>query len=347
MTLLDDGVIEVTVGGRPVRALIDTAGTQLCFDQRLVDDLGLEVHERVDDGQGGVVAVFDPPDIAVGSTVLDTDGITAYGFDDPMPLGLTAHRAEVLVPATVLRRHHVVIDLAGGAFEIGPPSSFERRGAFVPAAIDPASGVVTTTIEVGGRPLDVVIDTAMRCCLVPDDTYRGWLARDADLPASAASVGPGNASGVPTESRIPMVRVPEVMWGEFTIPSVAFAWRPQGASGSLGRNALGIYRIDLDYAAGTVRVEQGRPFDEPDADQVGVVLAATDDDEWAVAATRTGLDDVRVGDVLVAVDGEPVTHLPLPAVLRTLAGEPGSTHHLALRRDDEVVEVTAPVTRLL
>src|SRR3954462_2921764 len=102
------GIAELTAEGRPVRALVDTAGTALCLRQSLVDDLGLTVHEWLDD-QGVPGPVVEPPELPVGDEGPDTEGLVAYGRVDVRPLGHAAHHADVLLPATVLRRHHVVL----------------------------------------------------------------------------------------------------------------------------------------------------------------------------------------------------------------------------------------------
>lgn len=343
------GVIEVDVGlDRPVRAILDTAGTQLCVSEWLVDALGLAVDERLEQ-VGGVVSSCEPPSVSLGGFELDTDGLVAYGFEDTLGLGLAARQAELLLPAPLLRRHHLVVDLAASQVHIGPPGSFERRGVVVPATFDP-SGLVVAHVEVeGAGTADLVIDTALPCSLAVDELVRAWKTSHPGWPASAAAIGPGNVTGHPSEARIPMVRVPALRWAGFTLPSVAFAWRGDadlGTDGSLGADALAPFRIDLDYSAGTVRLEQGAGFPEGDAEMVGVVLGLTDDG-WEVTATVTGLDEVRAGDILMAVDGEPVKARSLPEVLELLRGEPGRRHQLHLRRGMDMVEVDAPVLRLL
>jgi len=292
--------------------------------------------------------VVDPPPLLVGEASLDTEGLVAYAFEDTRPLGLAARRADVLLPATVLRRHHVVLDAPAGVIEIGPPSSLERRGVAIPVTIDD-HGVVRVTMEVDGAPFDAVLDSALTCCLAVDGLLRSWQQRHPQWPASASAVGPGNVIGSPVEARIPMLRVPAIEVGSFTVPEVAFAWRKDGelaADGALGGNVLDLFRVDLDYAAGSVSLEQGRPFGDNDAELVGVVLASAEDG-WEVAATVSGLDEVRPGDVLVFVDGVEVADLALPGVLDLLRGTPGERHHLVLHRGDDEVEVDAPVLRLL
>ena len=341
------GVAVLDAGGRSVAALVDTAGTALCLSQTLADELDLGVHEWIDD-RGAPIAVVDPPPLHVGGAALDTEGLVAYAFDDTAALGLAARRADVLLPAPVLRRHHVVLDAPAGVVEIGPPGSLERRGVTVPAEVDD-HGLVLATIEVDGEPIEVVVDSALTCCLAVDRVVRAWQARHADWPASASAVGPGNVTGSLAEARIPMLRVPMVEVGSFSVPSVAFAWRADGdlaTDGALGANVLDLFRVDLDYSARSMRLEQGRPFPDNDAELVGVVLALADGG-WQVAATVSGLDAVRPGDVLLRVDDVAVAALALPGVLDLLRGTPGDRHQLVVERGGETLTVDAPVLRLL
>jgi hypothetical protein len=342
------GIAELVADGRPVRALVDTAGTALCLRQSLVEELDLTVHEWLDD-RGTPVAVVEPPELRVGDAVLDTEGLVAYGFEDVRLLGLEARKADVLVPATVLRRHHVVLDEPAGTMTVGPPGSLERRGIAVPSQFDPDSGLVLTSIEVDGEAFDVVLDTAVTSCLAIDPLLRAWQGDHPDWPGSASAVGPGNMTGLPMEAKVPMLRVPLLEWGQFQLPQVAFAWRGEGdvlGEGALGGNVLQLFRIDLDWSLGSLRVEQGLPFAEHDAELVGVVLTIGDDG-YQVAATVSGLDDVVPGDDLVAVDGTAVAELALPDVLDLLRGTPGDRKRLTLRRDGEPIEVHAPVLRLV
>lgn len=342
------GVATLRAGDRQVRALIDTAGSAICLRQSVVDELGLELHEWLDD-QGAAVSVVDPPELRVGDAVLDTEGLVAYGFEDVRPLGLAARQADVIVPASVLRRHHVVLDDPGGTISVGPPGSLERKGAAIPVQVEPSSGLVVVTVEVGGEPFDLLLDTAVSSCLAVDGLLRAWQGDHPDWPASISAVGPGNMTGLLMESRIPMLRVPAIQVGPFTLPDVAFAWRGDadlGADGALGGNVLQLFRVDLDYSAGSVRLEQGAPFPDNDTELVGVVLAIGDDG-YEVAATVSGLEDVRPGDALVAVDGTDVADASLPEVLDLLRGTPGDRRRLSLRRDGEALDVHAPVLRLL
>lgn len=345
-TKLVGAVAEVVVDGEPMRALVDTAGDTLGMSQALADHLDLvvlETHEQ----QGDVFTVRDAPQIEVGGYRLDTDGIAAVGFDDVRPLGLAAVGADLLLPASVLRRHQVVLDLPAGELVVADPRSLERRGIAVAASM---ADVPVVAVEIDGRSHDLVLDVAMPVCLAADRVMQRWRQAHPDWSMAAAAVGPGNVVGMPMEARIPMVRVPEVRLAGFAVPQVAFAWRSDGdlggTDGAIGRNALGVFRVDLDWSSGSVRLEQTRAFLDPDTDMVGVVLAAGEDG-WIVTATVTGLDGLRAGDLLVTVDGEDATEATLPDVLDLLRGEPGQHKRLVVGREGDLVEVDASVMRVL
>lgn len=342
------GITTIAASGRPVQALVDTAGSALCLRQSLVDELGLQVHEWLDD-HGAPVSVVEPPELRLGDALLDTEGLVAYGFDDVRPLGLAARQADLLLPAPVLRRHHVVLDDPGGTMSVADPGSIERAGVPVPVFIDDDSGYVVANVEIDGETFDLLVDTAVTCSAAVDGLLRAWQGDHPDWPVSASAVGPGNVTGMPVEARVPMLRVPLVQLGPFSVPEVAFAWRGAGdvpTDGTLGGNVLRLFRVDLDYPSGSVRLEQGAPFPDNDAELVGVVLALGDEG-WEIAATVSGLEDVRPGDSLVAVDGTATDGRSLPEVLDLLRGTPGDRHQLTLRREGATLDVHAPVLRLL
>lgn len=357
-----------TAGGgrRPVRALVDTGGGAMVVRRRLAEALELATGASVGTG-GDDLETVEPPDLAVDGYVLDTDGLAAYVVDDDDPGNpLRAERADVNLPASLLRRHHLVVDGPAGLVSFADAGSVEPRGVRIPVGIHPETGFVRTEITVDGSTRGVLVDTGPSCSLVVDSQYRAWQERHPDWPAAAASVGPANMAGLPAEARLPMLRVAAMEWGPFTLAGTAVAWRADAAFGdlvtpgatapvlgALGGNVLRGFRTEIDYAAGEVWLEQGELLEPDDTDMVGMVLAREAAEEgrsgvtYRVAAAVTGLGEVRVGDLLVAVDGEPVAPLTLAEVVTSLSGEPGTTRTLTVERDGELVQLDAPVTRVV
>ncbi len=345
------------VHGRPVvtldgdvRAVVDTAGAAVLLAQDVADRLDLTVVETIEE-QGEVFTVLEPPPLSVGGYELDTDGVPTYGFEDTRALGLAASHLDVVLPATLLQRHALSLDAAEGVAWFGDAGALVGEGVRVAADVATDSGLVTVTCRVLGRHLSLLLDTGVSCSLAADTVVGDWLERVRDLPTSAAAVGPGNMAGLRVEARTPMVRVPALEWGDFTVPNVAFVWRGNADvapfDGSLGANVLRAFKLGLDLRRGDVWIEQRAPLIGDDTDQVGITLVLGEDGEWEIGAVLTGTPDVEVGDRLVAVDGSSVSGMPLGDVLAALAGDVGDHRHLALQRGDDVVEADAQVARIL
>lgn len=354
------GVIEASGRHGTVRALLDTGGGALLVTQAVVDRLGLAAGHEVEAG-GGTLTSVEPPALRVGDLELDTDGIPAYAVGEGTATGVEGEGVEVVVPAGVLRRHAVVLDYPAGSLTVGAPGTVEPRGVALPLTVHPDTGLASVEVVVAGERMSMLLDSGPPCTLVADRVFRRWLERHPDWPTSAASVGPANMAGIPFEASAPMVRVPEVRWGDFTVPHVAVAWRHDGAfgalgpgvtepvEGALGGNVLRHFRLALDHAEGLVRLEQGRSFVGHDADMAGIVVGLDHDaGGYRVLGTITGLDDVVLDDRLVAIDGEPVVGLTLSEVVDRLRGTPAETvHRLVLERDGVQVEADAPVLRVV
>lgn len=357
-----------TAGGapRPVRALVDTGGGAMVIRRQLAEELDLTMGTTIPSGAEDLETV-EPPELSANGYDLDTDGLAAYVVDDgDHGNPLRAELADLNLPASLLRRHHLVLDVPAGLVTFGDPGGGEERGVRLPVGVHPQTGFVRSEITVDGQTHGVLVDSGPSCSLVVDHLYRAWQARHPEWPAAAASVGPANMAGIPAEARLPMLRVAALEWGPFTVPGVAVAWRADAAFGdlvapgatapvvgALGGNVLRGFRIELDYRRSEMWLEQGAPIEPDDTDMVGMVLvreageAVPTGTGYRVAAAVTGLGEVRVGDRLVAVDGEPVAPLGLAEVVALLAGEPGSTRPVTIERDNGLVQVEAPVTRVL
>lgn len=347
------------IQGRPVatldggiRAVIDTAGAAILMSQSAADELDLQVIETVEE-HGEVFTVLEPPALSAGGYDLDTDGLPAYGFEDTRTVGLAASGLDLVLPATLLQRHAVVLDALGDeTVRFGEPGTLTGTGVRVPADIELETGLVTIVCEVLGSVCTLLLDTGVSCSLAADRLVRDWRSAVPELATSAASIGPGNMAGLRVEARTPMVRVPSLMTAGFVVPSVAFVWRADGDvapyDGSLGANVLRSFTLGIDHRRGEVWLDQREPIvGGDDTDQVGVTLVLDDDGEWEIGAVLLGTEGIEVGDRLVAVDGGRVSGVPLADVLTALGGSPGQSHHLVVRRADALVEADARVARVL
>lgn len=349
LTLEHDRPCVLLDGG--VRAVVDTAGAALLMSQAVADALDLRVIETIEE-RGDVFTVLETPVLSIGGYALDTEGLPTYGFEDTRALGLAASGLDIVLPATLVRRHAMSLDAVGGEAWFGDAGTLDGTGLRVRADMSLESGLITVGCEVLGMPLSMLLDTGVSCSLAADRVVRAWLRSLPDLPTSAAAVGPGNMAGLWVEASTPMVRVPAVVWDDFTVPGVAFVWRGDNDvapfDGSLGANALRLFKLGIDHRRGEVWVEQrAAPEGGGDTDQVGVTLLLDDDGEWEIGGVLLGTPSVQVGDTLVAVNGDTVSGVPIGDVLAVLSGEVGTTHHLVLRRGGALIEADTPVVRVL
>ncbi|MDQ3385296.1 MAG: retropepsin-like domain-containing protein, partial [Actinomycetota bacterium] len=198
-----------TAGGvpRPVRALVDTGGGAMVIRRQLAEELDLALGATIGTGEGDLETV-EPPQLRANGFELDTDGLAAYVVDDgDHGNPLRAEGADVNLPASLLRRHRLVLDAPASLVTFGDPRSVEERGVRLPVGVHPGTGFVRTEITVDGRTHGVLLDSGPSCSLVVDHLYRTWQADHPDWPAAAASVGPANMAGIPAEARLPMLRV--------------------------------------------------------------------------------------------------------------------------------------------
>ena len=89
----------------------------MLLSQEIADELDLSVIETIEE-RGDVFTVLETPSLSIGGYELDTDGLPAYGFEDTRAMGLAAHGLDLVLPATLLQRHAVVLDLAGARRDV-------------------------------------------------------------------------------------------------------------------------------------------------------------------------------------------------------------------------------------
>jgi S1-C subfamily serine protease len=178
------------------------------------------------------------------------------------------------------------------------------------------------------------------------------------------AVGAANVTGSPDEADRELLRIPDLHVGAAALSGIAFANLPPTAltklnervgadtNGLLGGEAFHNCRVGIDYAHQTVYVDVVNHKTAPDMDGVGLTLHPTVDGHFAVSAVlsidgKSTVPDVKAGDVLVGVDGAPVTGATLGQTWSLLSGTPGQSRALTLERDGKRFTVNATVRRFL
>jgi C-terminal processing protease CtpA/Prc len=119
----------------------------------------------------------------------------------------------------------------------------------------------------------------------------------------------------------------------------------------LGGNAFRNTRIGIDYAHSTIYLS-GNGKAGSDMNVVGLTLHPEPDGRFTILDVvevdgKLAVSGVKAGDVLVGVDGAPVTGATMGQVWSLLGGNPGQVRKLVIERGKERMTVEATVQRFL
>ena len=300
------------------------------------------------------------PPVRLDRMRLDVAGVTAQiqpgsGVWPGVP-------AEANLPASVLRRCHVVFDYPAGRMTVARPGLLEPRGVAIPCRVNPETGLFMIAATADGETLHLGVDNGSAGTWVSDLLTRAWLARHPDWPRSTGAVGSANFFGFEFEPRGVLMRLPYLGLGALRARDVAllgldqdlFDWYSRKSAGPvagfIGANALRGFRLEVDFPAGMTYWEPGPPPDAGDLDIVGLTLRPEADGGWSVAgvAERGGapaVEGVRPGDRLIRVDRLGTAGASMGEVVAVLRGDPGSRRALLLEREGKRIAVEAKTIR--
>jgi hypothetical protein len=342
-----------------VRALVDTGATEMTVSQRVGELFG----SVKCDAQTCETSL--PAEIQVGGMKISLAGMQSAHAPAGVPkdVMIPGMAPEINLPASILRNYEAVFDYANRQFTIGDPGSVKFAGAQVSARVNPA-GLVAVTGQFQGEKLNLSLNTGSPISLLAADRLAKWHAANSTWPYLKGAVGAANVSGEPDETARELLRVPELHVGTPELSGVVFASLPSAAvqklsdrigadtDGQLGGEAFRNCRVGIDYAHQTVYVDVVSRTTAPDMDVVGLTLRPRADGHFTVSAVlsidgKSATPDVKAGDVLVGVDGAPVTGATLGQAWSLLSGTPGQSRALTLERDGKIFTVNAPVRRFL
>jgi len=269
---------------------------------------------------------------------------------------------EINLPSTVLRNYDLVIDYPNRQFTIGEPGSVSFQGNSAKALINP-SGLIQVPTQIEGQAYNLALDIGASISLISSSLLAGWQKAHPTWAVMHGAVGAANMWGTPNEAQWDMVRVPELPFGATRLANVAvapfagdrldFFEKRAGLPtvGLVGGNALRQYVVGIDYAHSTVYLRRTNTA-APDMDVVGLTLHPENDGRYTVLGVadfdgKPSVPEVKVGDVLLGVDGAPATGATMGQLWSLLGGTPGQTRSLTLERDGKRITVDAPVRRFL
>ena len=286
---------------------------------------------------------------------------------------------EAMLPASLLQNFVVTLDYQRRIFVLAESGAQKPDGVAVPCLINPKTGVVAVEAEIGGAVYPLAIDAGGGYSWMRGDVTRNWLADHPAWRRTEGAVGQANANMVDFdfEKKGIVFRIPEVTLGALRLGNVGALgtapilgslgdavfgdlfwdnWRkaaPAPVVGWLGGNVLKDYKLTIDYPNRMTYWRKQRQADPHELDQVGLSLVRREDRYFVGEIVREAdmegakaptIEDVEIGDELVAVDGAVVRGAAKDAVLSALHGKAGEQRRLVLERGGSRIEVDAAVT---
>jgi hypothetical protein len=347
-----------------VRAWVDSGNPELWITADLAKKLGLTFSgEPRPTLYGKERAATAPAQLQVGGMSVSLAGVKeAHAILDRESIA-PGCSAEINLPSKVLRAYDAVFDYPNRQFTLGAPGSVSFKGTPAKVTITP-DGLVQVPSGIENQNYTLMLDTGASISLISSDLLDRWHRAHPSLPFMRGAVGAANMWGMDDEPEWGVLRLSSVVFGETTLHGVAAATFPEtdlkrfderagtSAIGLLGGNAFRNARVGIDYAHSMVYLEPSSMTPAPDMDVVGLTLHPESDGRYTIMAVVTidgkpAVPGVKPGDLLLGVDGAPVTGATMGQVWSLLGGKPGQMRKLVIERAGQRMTVEAPVYRFL
>lgn len=347
------------------RLWVDTGNPAFFISESFARKLGIEI-----DTEKGRQEIAAPANVRLGDMPIRFDGVRSSVMRNIQWMFNTMHNDGNL-PSTVLSKYHLVFDYPARRLTMAEPGSLEPRGIRSPAYVNAMTGIVQMDAVIDGGKYSFALDNGASSSFVSEDLVSVLSKRHPDWPASRGAVGVVNIWGMwPGEGKWPMLRVPEIQWGNTTLsnvvltgPSSLFSdgttigqWYSQKTArpvdGFLGPNAYKAYRVEIDYKGGAIYLEKGPGAEPPDMDIVRLTLKPLDDGRYQVIGVlgddgKLVIKGIEPGDILLQVGDLKVTGATMGTIIDALRGAPGDIRVLKLERDGKPFTAEAKVERVL
>lgn len=271
---------------RKARLWIDTGNPSFYLSETLARDLGIDLPESRENTN-----VPPPNGVRIDGMQLNFEDVRSRVMFEPHWLFSAMHNDGNL-PSSVLKKYHVVFDYPGRRFTIANPGILQPLGIRASARIHPQTGIPQIDAVIDGDSLAFALDNGSAYSFVSYEVYELLSQRHPSWPHITGTTGCANMWGwwPPNEETLPVLRLPEILWGSVRLTDVAIVGVPKvtenGSSlgvwysqktacpvvGFLGPNAFNAFRVEIDYVNSAIYFEKGDKYDSHDMDLVGLTL---------------------------------------------------------------------------
>lgn len=351
----DTPVLPIRINdSRVIRCVLDTGMPEGVFIMNPAAVEGVELNVVQQAKVTGAGGGFKMANLAMGATVQLGD----LKFADQRVIVLTEPDGwqhigvDGAIGTTVLEKYIAQLDFAENVVSFLEPATFsaEQADAVLPLEFVGGKTYVQAQINVRGDELSTVtlmLDTGAAREL----SVNGMLDSPDKKPVGIEGV---LSSGMGGDVMGVVGRTAELRLGKYVLHDIVTEFPSEVSydqDGTLGISILRRFRVTIDYPGKRLLLKPNDTFDDAfEYDMSGLVLRPNDAGRLRVhhvcpqsPASEAG---VRVGDILVRVDGEELSPAEL-AKRRELLMQPGKTVTLSLDRDGESIKVALTLRRLI
>ncbi|HYU35552.1 MAG TPA: aspartyl protease family protein [Thermoanaerobaculia bacterium] len=341
--------VDVRVNGRPLRLMLDTGGFNV-LTPPTAEAMGLkpegsfQAHGTGEESESfGVLRVDE---VRIGGATVRNQVFYALPFREldkvegvPLP-GLLGFE--------VFKRFVVRIDYAERRLTLTLPEAFKEPAGATPVAFTFDEMTPQVEGKLDGVPGKFTIDTGSRSSL---DVNRPFAEQHKLFDKPGKKIEALTGWGVGGGSRGMVTRAGLLELGTVRVPAplASISLQKRGSltdpylAGNVGGGILRHFTVTFDYQKQRIWFEPNASSAQEEVwDRSGLWLNRADDGyriEDVVAESPAAAAGLKVGDLVLSVDGRRATELPLADARAILKGTPGTRVRLQVRSGEAVREV--------
>ena len=355
--------IEVSINGSdPLPFLLDTGFDYSVIDAGVAAALSLTVSDPDTVPQpGGPVEIGLTEGVTLGVPGGDLHDWTLRAIPIAAAAQIVGREFAGIIGHDVLAERVWRIDYKAGMMTVYDASSvLPTDGAEIPVEVIASEPFIEAAIEqphAGTIPGRFKLDTGSTDVAGLNLNFHegaGVLAPgQTTIPVPGVAVG-GETTGI-------LYRLDAFRIGPYSIASPVIGATLESAgfenradAGTIGGAVLRQFTLTLDYPRSRILLDPNGAYGEPTGEDLSGLWPVAHGDDFSVAMARFVIPDspaaragVLVDDLILAVDGVPVSELRLSGVFDLLRSGAGSTRVLRIDRDGEILEIPVRLEPLL
>ncbi len=371
--MLVDGEMQAKDGSwRKVKFWVDTGTPNFIMSESLARDLGIDMSAvEYSPTKVSNIDIAPPSNIRIGNMNLDFSNIKSRVTIQPFWL-FSSTGSEANIPATLLKKYHIIIDYPKKELTIAKPGSLKPKGYQLPVNINPQNGIVQIDATIEGVNYSFALDIGASYSFISEDKLKTINSSHPDWSNIIGTLGHANMWGwwPANEEKFSIFRIPQIKSGDITFDEVGIvgvpAFSPQGPSlgewysqktakavdGFLGANVFKYYRTEIDYINGKIYLEKGNDSNKNEMDLVGISIRLLEDKNYQIVGIvkkneKNMIEGIEPGDMLIKIDSLSTKGLTMGKVVDALRGKPGDSKLLTIERNGSVLLVKAKVEHVL